>query len=518
MTDSLIDALKNPQFYPHKTENIQIIQTHISWVILTGPYAYKIKKPVNFGFLDFTSLQDRQHYCQEELRLNQRLTDGLYLEVLPITGSVQQPELNGQGAVIEYALKMRQFPQHNLLSQLQQRNELTSAHIDELASQIASFHQQAPQVAADHELCRPQALMAAVQQNFDQIRPLLEHQDDLQQLDALQAWAQHSFERLTPLLEQRAANGSIRECHGDIHLNNATLLDGKVVLFDCIEFNEPFRLIDIANDAAFLAMDLEDRGRHDLANRFINSWVEQSNEYQALPLLNFYKAYRAMVRAKVNLFRLAEDTSAQERGQIMASYRSYTSLAESYCAIPQRLLAITFGTSAIGKSTVATQLVEQLGAIHIRSDVERKRIFGQQPQQHKNQLNAGIYSADASLATYQRLHLLARQALQAGLPVVLDATYLRSYSREQANEIAQQEGVPFLILACHAPDAVVADWLRQRQQQGQDPSDATMDVIQAQRQSCEALTQQEQQQAISIDTSDANAIGSLVELVRKQFM
>lgn len=518
MTDSLIQALQNPKFYPHETANIQVIQTHISWVILTGDYAYKIKKPVNFGFLDFESLEARQHFCQEELRLNQRMTEGLYLEVLPITGSPAQPELNGSGPVIEYALKMRQFPQSQLLSQLQQRGELTASHIDGLAEQISSFHLHAPQVPGEHELCSAAAVMAPVRQNFEQIRPLLEHSEDLQQLDALQAWAEDSFQRLQPLLEQRARNGSIRECHGDIHLNNATLLDGKVVLFDCIEFNEPFRFIDIANDAAFLAMDLEDRGMHALANRFINSWIEQTNEYQAMPLLGFYKAYRAMVRAKVNLFRLSADTSSAERADIMATYRSYANLAESYCQIPARLLAITYGTSAIGKSTVAMQLVEQLGAIRVRSDVERKRLFGEQPQQHKNQPNSGIYTADANLATYQRLHLLAQQALQAGLPVVLDATYLRSYSRDEAREIAQQLGVPFLILACHAPDELVAKWLLQRQQSVNDPSDATLDIIKAQQQHREPLTQSEQQQAISIDTSDAQAVGSLVELIRKQYI
>jgi len=517
VTDSLIKSLQNPQFYPHETESIQVIQTHISWVILTGPYAYKIKKPVNFGFLDFTSLANRKHFCEQELKLNQRLTDNFYLEVLPITGSVQQPELDGSGPVLEYALKMRQFPQDQLLSQLQQRNQLNSSHIDALGAQIAAFHLAAPEVAATHQLCSLDAVIAPMRQNFEQIRPLLDDAADLQQLDALHTWTEDSFNRLSPLLEQRVRNGSIRECHGDIHLNNATILDGKVVLFDCIEFNEHFRLIDIANDAAFLAMDLEDRGRHELANRFINAWIEQTNQYEALPLLDFYKAYRAMVRAKVSLLSLNADTTDSERAAIMAAYRSYANLAESYCAIPKRVLAITYGTSAIGKSTVAMQLVEQLGAIRIRSDIERKRIFGQQPEQHKNQLNTGIYSADASLATYQRVHGLALQVLQAGKPVVIDATYLRHHQREHASEIAQQAGVPFLILSCHAPDAVVAQWLQQRQQEGTDPSDANMDVIHAQQQSREPLNQQELKSAISIDTSDSNAISSLVALIRKQY-
>lgn len=512
MTDKLISALQNPAFYPHPTDNIQLIETHISWVILTGPYAYKIKKPVNFGFLDFTSLEARQHFCREELRLNQRLTRDLYLDVLPITGSEQTPQLQGDGPAIEYVLKMRQFPQSGLLSELQNQGLLHAQHIDELAQQIASFHNHAPKISADHPLAQPDAIMAPILQNFEQIRPLLNDADDLQQLEALQAWAQDSFIRLRPLLEQRRDNGSIRECHGDIHLGNATLIDGQVTLFDCIEFNEPFRLIDVACDAAFLAMDLEDRGLHSLSSSFINAWLEQADQHQALPLLNFYKAYRAMVRAKVSLFRYCQE----QEPAILQQYRNYATLAESYSAIPSRFLAITHGTSAIGKSTVALQLVEDLGAVRIRSDYERKRLFGEQDEAHKDQLNKGIYTANAGAATYQRIHHLARQALQAGFPVVLDATYLHDSSRQQARDIADDCGVPFLILDCHAPDAVVAGWLAERQQEGVDPSDATLEVITAQQASRKPLTEEEQRGTIRVNTDNLESVQQLGSLIKSR--
>ncbi|WP_277372756.1 bifunctional aminoglycoside phosphotransferase/ATP-binding protein [Pseudomonas sp. AA-38] len=516
MSQSLIAALQNPALYPHPVEEFRVIETHISWVLLTGPYAYKIKKPVNFGFLDFTELSARQHFCAEELRLNQRLTQGLYLEVLSINGSEQAPTLGGEGPAIEYALKMRQFPQSQLLSAIQERGELDERHIDALASQIARFHLSAPQVAQDHPLGTPEAVMAPVQQNFEQIRPLLNDKNDLLQLDALEAWAQSSYDRLQPLLAERKAQGFIRECHGDIHLGNVAQIDGQVVLFDCIEFNEPFRLIDIASDAAFLAMDLEDRGLKCMSRRFISAWLEQTGDYQALQLLNFYKAYRAMVRGKVALFRLSQEQDSVQRAVILRQYRAYAALAESYSAIPTPFLAITHGVSAVGKSHVAMRLVEALGAIRLRSDVERKRLFGQQQASQQGQLQGGIYSADASKATYERLHQLAQQALQAGFAVVIDATYLKAAQRQAAWQVAESTGTPFLILDCQAPEAVIASWLSQRQSEGQDPSDATLEVIQAQQASREPLDAQELQHTGHVDTHDSASLDGLLERIRQK--
>lgn len=516
MSQALIAALQNPALYPHPVDGFQVIETHISWVLLTGPYAYKIKKPVNFGFLDFTELAAREHFCKEELRLNQRLTHDLYLEVLPINGSLEAPQLNGDGPVIEYVLKMRQFPQDQLLGEVQARGEMSEAHIDALAQSIAHFHLNAPQVAQSHELGTPEAIMAPIRQNFEQVRPLLADQTDLQQLDALEAWAESSFERLKPLLAQRKTEGFIRECHGDIHLGNVTLLDGQVTLFDCIEFNEPFRLIDIVSDAAFLAMDLEDRGLKPLARRFVSTWLEHTGDYAALDLLNFYKAYRAMVRGKVSLFRLGQEQDAVQRAVILRQYRSYAALAESYSAIPSRFLAITHGVSAVGKSQVAMRLVEALGAIRLRSDVERKRLFGEQQSGDQGQLSAGIYNQDASAATYQRLHQLADAALHAGFPVVIDATYLKQAQRQAAWQIAENTGTPFLILDCHAPDEVIASWLAQRQAAGQDPSDATLEVIQAQHASREALNDDELAHSKRVETHQSASLDGLVARIRQR--
>lgn len=515
MSQALIDALQNPAFFPHPVTQLRVIETHISWVILTGEYAYKMKKPVDFGFLDFTDLADRKHFCEQELRLNQRMAPQLYLEVIPVTGSVAQPVLGGDGEPIEYLLKMREFPQTQLLAQVQARGELEDAHIDELAEKIARFHLDTPRVDASHPLSTADAIVAPMRQNFEQIRPLLQEPQDGIQLDALEAWMESSITRLRPLLERRCAEGFIRECHGDLHLGNATLIEGQVVLFDCIEFNEPFRLIDIASDAAFLAMDLEDRGLKSQARRFLNAWLEHTGDYAGLHLLKLYKAYRALVRAKVNLFRLHQEQDPVERKVILRQYRGYTNLAESYSAIPSRFLAITHGVSAVGKSQVALRLVEALGAIRLRSDIERKRLLGTQPASAQGQLGEGIYSEQSSSATYERLHELADLALQAGYPAVLDATYLKQAQRQAACRVAEANGVPFLILDCQAPDAVTLQWLAQRQAQGTDPSDATREVIEAQQATRDPLSDAELVHTQRVETHEASSLDQLVATIRQ---
>ncbi|MFK3800264.1 bifunctional aminoglycoside phosphotransferase/ATP-binding protein [Pseudomonas sp. NPDC088444] len=506
MSQTLIAALQNPALFDHPVDQFQVIETHISWVLLTGPYVYKIKKPMNFGFLDFTTLAARGHFCEQELKLNQRLTDNLYLEVLPVTGTAEAPQLGGTGEPIEYVLKMRQFSQDGLLSTLQAKGELTTAHIDDMARQIADFHISAPRVLTENVLGSPESVMAPVTQNFEQILPFLSDKADLVQLQALEAWANTSFDRLKPLLAQRKQDGFIRECHGDIHLGNITLIDGKVVIFDCIEFNEPFRMTDVYADIGFLAMDLEDRGLKSLSRRLISQYLEYTGDYAGLELLNFYKAYRALVRAKVALFSLQPDTDNIQRAATLRQYRNYANLAESYSAIPSNFLAITHGVSAVGKSHVAMRLVEALGAIRLRSDVERKRLFGE---------SQDLYSAHVSAKTYQRLNELAAVVLRAGFPVVVDATYLKLAQRQATAQIVEAIGAPFLILDCSAPKAVIEGWLAQRQAQNEDPSDATMEVIEAQLASREPLTPDETLRSRHVETNISGDLDKLVTDIRQ---
>jgi len=502
---TLIAALQNPTLFAHPVTQFNLIETHISWVLLTGEFAYKIKKPVDFGFLNFTTLEARKHFCEEELRLNQRLAADLYLEVLPISGSPDKPQLGGAGQPMEYAIKMRQFPQENLLNAVQARGELTAAHIDDLAAQIADFHRKTPPVAANHPLCSVAAICAPMWQNFAQIEPLLSEEADKAQLAALKGWMQASISRLTPILAERGANGKIRECHGDLHLGNAILREsGAVALFDCIEFNEEFRLIDQALDAAFLAMDLEDRGLNALARRFTNAWLEHSGDWQALQLLPLYKAHRALVRAKVGLFRLGQEQDAAQREAILAQYRSYIALAESYSAIPAPFLVLMHGLSGTGKSHLARQLADASGAICLRSDVERKRLFADKKRR---------YSEQANQQTYAHLHSLAEMALLTGYSVIIDAAYLKRSERDTAKKIAQSIGAAWLILACEAPLALIEQRICARKQLGIDASDADLAVVCAQQRFMQALAADEKVQSLHLDTAEDSS--DLLKRLRK---
>ncbi len=515
MSDQLVKALQNPGIFDHETDSFQVLETHISWVILTGPYAYKIKKPFNFGFLDFSTLEKRKHYCEEEVRLNQRLAPELYLGVLPISGSEQAPVLGDGTKVIEYAVKMLQFPQENLLDHLLERGQLTADHIDETASTVARFHERAEVASPESEFGRPQQVMAPVEQNFEQILPFLKDPNDLLQLEQLQAWTRGSFKLLAPVMENRKAQGKIRECHGDLHLGNITLHNGAITLFDCIEFNESFRWIDVISEIAFFAMDLEDRGLHAYANRFINAYLEHTGDFEGLKVLSFYKSYRAMVRAKVALFNLHQpEISDEKRAEIFAKYRSYTALAERYMAIPNEYILLMHGYSGTGKTTVSTELVDQLGVIRLRSDVERKRLFA--GELSSGELNEGIYSHDASDQTFEYLVQTARTILQAGMPVLVDATFLQAHYRKLFHRLAEEQAVPLQIIDCILDDRITRERIAHRSSISTDASDANIEVYDAQIKSADPLSAVEISHTLTVDTASYEAVKTFAEQIKQR--
>ena len=514
MSQTLLNALQNPALYDHPVSGFTLMETHISWVILTGDFVYKIKKPVNFGFLDYSSLEQRAHYCAEELRLNRRLAPDMYLDVIAIHGSDSAPSLTGDGPIIEYMVKTRQFRQQDLLGNMQRAGTLAAEHIDSLAATLAGFHQRIDQAPQDAIWGEPDQVHAPVAQNFEQIRPLLSDPADLEQLEQLEQWAHTTFQRLIPQLAQRKADGLIRECHGDIYLDNVTLIDGQVTLFDCIEFNDAFRWTDVMSDVAFMAMDLEDRGLPDLSQRFVNAWLEHTGDYAGLIVLNYYKAYRAMVRAKVALLGLGQrDLSEQQRNEVLARYHGYTALAESYTQIPRRFGLLTHGVSGSGKSTLSVQLVSRLGMIRVRSDVERKRLFG---QDGSGQLDQDLYAPEQGQQTYARLAMLAAQVLAAGYPVVVDATHLLRAQRQLVRQAIEDQGAPCLILHCQAPLDTIEIWLNERQRKGGDPSDADIHVVRHQLEQLEPLDEQEQQITLTVATEQRGNIDQLTEQLRQR--
>ena len=518
MSQALIEALQSPKLYGHPVESFTLVETHISWVLLTGPYAYKIKKPMNFGFLDFSTLEKRRHFCQEELRLNQRLAPDLYLDVVPISGTPDLPLLGVSDKPIEYAVRMKQFASDQQLEQLLARQQLNLHHMSDIASVVADFHQRTDRSGSDSPFGSAAKVMEPVRQNFEQIKPLLAEESDLADLERVESWAQDTFNRLLPLFEKRKETGMIRECHGDLHLGNITLVEGQVTLFDCIEFNESFRWIDTISEIAFFAMDLEDRGLTGFASHFINAYLERSGDYSGLQVLNFYKSYRALVRAKVALFRLQQEgADSPAAKEILIQYRSYIRLAQSYMSIPNRYLLIMHGYSGTGKTTVSSELVKELGLIRLRSDVERKRFFSLPGNQ--DQLPDGdIYSHRASELTFKYIANTALEIFNAGSSLVIDATFLQKPYRDMFSSLAEQQGIPLQIIDCQLDDTLVRERIKQRAAEGTDPSDADLKVYEMQLSEAEPLDEQEAGYTLTVDCSSRETISAFIQVLKSSIL
>lgn len=483
MSTQLIQNLQNPKIYNHPVKHFKLKETHISWVILTGDYAYKIKKPFDFEFLDFSTLEKRNFYCHEEVRLNQLLAPEVYLDVVKLTGSIEDPNINGDGPVIEYAIKMHEFSQTNLFTELLHNKQLTSTHIDHLAEIIAEFHQRTPAATADSRFGTPEHIYAPVIQNFDQIQPLISDADDLQRLTKLRAWSEQHYQKHKTLLQQRKSENFIRDCHGDLHLGNIVLLNQKPVLFDRIEFNEDFRWTDVLADIGFLAMDFADKKQITFAHRLVNTYFNNTGDYEGLALLPFYQVYRAMVRAKVTLF--GSKTALEQ-------YRNFISLAENYTQPALPTLFITHGLTGSGKSSIARHLAEQTGAIQINSDIERKRLFNiPVAAQNYAEVFGGIYTGEATEQTYNQLARLARIVIQAGYSAIVDATFLKKSQRELFHNLANELNIPFVILDCDVPHTELEQRIIKRQTTTKDPSEARLDILKKLIANEEKLTDEE---------------------------
>jgi hypothetical protein len=498
---SLIAALQSPECYPHPVVGPRLIETHISWVLLTGKYAYKIKKPVDLGFVDFTTLALRRRYCEEELRLNRRLAPELYLAVVAIRGTMEAPRIGGKGRLIDYAVKMREFPQQALASRALAGGRFAAAEIDALAALIAGFHAVAPKAPARSSLGTPEAVLSSARQNFEQMLPLVAPPQDGKILRALRRWTEHEHARCRNALKARAVDGFVRECHGDLHLGNIVLLDRRPVPFDCIEFNEALRWIDVMNEVAFVVMDLADRGHADLGWRLLNRYLESTGDYDGVKVLRFYLVYRALVRAKVHLMRAHQPGLAgAEKARLLRAFRGYLRLARRFATPGRTSLIITHGLSGCGKTTATESLMAKLGAVRIRSDLERKRMHQLAPLAASGSgLGTGIYTRKTSAALYRKLGALARTVLKAGWPVVVDATFLRRTEREAFRALAQRLDARFLILNFRAPLELLRERVVARRASAADASEADIAVLQHQLDQREPLTPAEMAVAVVVD-------------------
>ena len=504
--NSLLSALQNPELYPHPVTEFAVIETHISWVLLTGDYAYKIKKPVNFGFLDFSTLAQRKFFCQEELRLNQRLAAEIYLEVVSITGTPEQPALNGDGAVFEYAVKMRQFPQSAQFDRLLQQGQLSVDQIQSLAHTVAQFHQCSATADTDTVFANPDVIKQAVDENFFHILPTITDSETRAQLQAIAHWCETEHQRCYPEFTRRKQEAYVRECHGDMHLRNIALMGDAIIVFDCIEFNEAFRWIDVMSEIAFVIMDLDDRNQSGFATTFLNQYLEDTGDYNGLTVLPYYLVYRAMVRAKVACLRLAQaELTSIERDQVLSDLRHYLDLAWRYTKPHAHFLCITHGLSGSGKSWLTDKLMNGERFIRLRSDVERKRLYHLTAEQDSNSRpGTGIYSQEATEMTYQRLKEITSRLLEKHWSVIVDATFLQCSQRESFHQLASSLKAPFLILDFQATPALLRDRIRARQSR-QNVSEATLEVLERQISHYQALSLDEQHYCLSLHTATAPA-------------
>lgn len=500
---SLIGALCNPALYPDASGPVELLETHISYILLAGAHAYKIKKAVNLGFLDFSTLALRRRYCAEELRLNRRLAPELYQAVIPVTGTLDAPLFGGRGKAIEYAVQMQRFPQEALLDRQLSEGRLNAACIDLLADRLADFHGRIARAAPDNPFGTPQAVWAPMAENFDQLRALLPAARPADHLDRLETWSRQRFAELGGLLASRSGTGWIRECHGDLHLGNIAQTDHQLHIFDCIEFSPALRWIDVFSEIAFLVMDLEERGRPDYAYRLLNRYLEATGDYAGLPLLDFYKVYRALVRAKIAAIRDRQKASAAppDRPTDCARYLDYAGQATRP---RQPRLLLMHGVSGSGKTWLAGQLVETLGLLRIRSDVERKRLHGLAPAERSaSGVDQALYAPAMTATTYDHLLELAGEIIANGYPVVVDAANLQAWQRAAFRKLAAARRIPFAVLACAAPAAVLQARLARRQATGGDASEADQSILVHQWQTCQALTPEEEVHCVHIDTSVA---------------
>jgi aminoglycoside phosphotransferase family enzyme/predicted kinase len=518
--ERLIQSLRSAPVFGLPPGSVEMLETHISWVILAGDYAYKFKKAVDFGFLDFSTLQKRHFYCQEELRLNRRFARQLYLDVVSITGSVTDPHLNGTGEPLEFAVKMRRFPQDCLLGELAAKRGLLPEHIDEIAALLARIHARIDCAGAETDFGRADGIHHWVLDNFAQIREALQPEGDDPGIAGLENWCRQEFAAIRGYLEIRRNNGFIRECHGDMHLGNLARVDGCITPFDCIEFNPQLRWIDVMSEAAFLMMDLLDRGYPGLAYRFLNGYLQKTGDYAGLRILRYYLVYRALVRAKVAALRLAQ--SAGHTGGVADARRDfdgYIGLAASWAVKPNPFMLIMHGVSGSGKSWCAGQLTEKLGAIQLRSDIERKRLYGYQAEAKTGSgVQTGIYSQAASDRTYTHLAVLAGNVLAGGLPVIVDAAFLKSGERKRFQQAARSLGVPFGVLHMEADEPTLIARIEMRQQVGADPSEAGVAVLKSQLATQEPLMPSEMEAVFVVDSTDASSLDALAGRIRRKYL
>ena len=484
-------ALQRPYSYRHPAGRIRRIETHISVIFLAGRYAYKLKKPVDPGFIDFTLPAVRQRACEDEVRLNRRLARELYCGVETIVHQGRVCKIGRQERVVEDAVRMRRFDERDVFQTLLTRDALGFAEIDALADSLAAFHRRAARTAPRRGFGSASTVRAQMQSVVD----ALERETGKPLPHALRQWCQENGERLADHFEARRAGGFVRECHGDLHLANVLRRGKRVLMFDCIEFSDALRWIDVASDLSFPLMDLQAHGRDDLAARLLNRWLQRTGDFAALPALRYYMVYRALVRALVAALK-AHD-GPMDHQPVKAS--QYLGLAERLIAKPRPYLLLCHGYSGSGKSVASEALVNLIGAIRVSSDIERKRVRPFAPI-NQRPLPRAAYSADSINRHYDTLLTLTRHVLAADYPALVDATFLKRDHRSKFAALADALAVPVIVLDFHARTCRLAERVSRRAADAHAESDAGPVVLVKQLANEEPLSADEMAGTVCFDT------------------
>jgi len=485
-----IESLQHCPDWAEDEKPIEIIQTHISVVFLGRHRVLKFKKPLNLGFLDYTTLAKRKEACEAEVVLNNRLCPGAYLGVQPISLLDGELRFSAAGPLVEYAVVMKRLPADRMLDRLVARGEATEAIIERVARRLGEFHDAARRGPDVDALGAPKVIAANWRENFDQTLPYIGKTISEELYESVRDWVMHWLAENEPLLCSRVREGRIRDGHGDIRAESICVTDG-LCIFDCIEFNERFRFSDVASEVAFLAMDLDARGRPDLGYYFCEQYDKTRRDSDLFRLLPFYRCYRAYVRGKVLSFRFDQsELTALEREVVAMRARRYFELARRYATRLHRPTAIAvMGLSGTGKTSVARALAGELGLRVVSSDAVRKSLFA---MDGRYEYAAGPYSTDANQLTYKTMVERARELLRQDGGVVLDATFRRIADRRAAREALAEAGARWRAIECRLAAGVVRDRLRERAALGEGLSDATWDTYARQRTEFEAPDEADQ--------------------------
>ena len=477
---------------------------------MTGQYAYKIKKPVDFDFLNFSTLARRHFFCAEEVRLNRRFAASLYLDVVPVTQSGGVARISGAGDVIEYAVRMRQFPSEQQLDCLLETERITPSELAEFAATLAQVHAGLPACASGSPFGTATAAIGPIRENFAQIRQSSFGAVRTDLVAALESWSEAQFQRLAPLIDQRRASGFVRECHGDLHLSNLVRLPDGIHAFDCIEFSEGLRWIDLISDIAFLVMDCLVRGRADLAYMFLDRYLEHTGDYAGGALLGFYLVYRSMVRAKVAALHAQRPDDVEP----LRRFDAHLDYAQRRALRPRPAMVLMCGLSGSGKSWVAQRLIPHLPAVRIRSDIERKRMAALAPLARSDSpLDAGLYAPQRSDALYAQLARSAGALVSGGECVIVDATFLDEARREAFRAECVRQRVPCVIVHCVAPRSVLLARIEQRSATHVDPSEATAAVLDMQLTNYQPPTEGDAM-TVTLDTSRSFDLDATVRVIK----